>query len=239
MRASDSSAFEDTPADGLIGRRFGRYVLCRELGVGGMARVHLARSEGEAGFAKLVALKSIHPHLASEQTFVDMFLDEARIASRIEPPRTSAAVFDFGRAEGTYFLAMEYLVGEPLSRVIEAVRRAAPGRPSSSELPSVRGAHRRGRCRGAARGARARGRERRAARRRAPRRVASEPLRHLRRHDEGRRLRHAQARAARLPRPTPGSLKGKFAYMAPEQMQQAASIGAPTSGRSACACGSS
>ncbi|MGB5349020.1 MAG: serine/threonine-protein kinase, partial [Polyangiales bacterium] len=60
--------------------------------------------------------KRIHPHLASEQEYVEMFLDEARIASRITHSNV-CSVFDFGQADGEYFIAMEYLVGEPLSRV--------------------------------------------------------------------------------------------------------------------------
>lgn len=99
-----------------IPERIGRYQLCFELASGGMASVHLARAEGTPGFQKLVALKRIHPHLAREQEYVDMFLDEARIASSITHPNV-CSVFDFGEADGEYFIAMEYLVGEPLSRV--------------------------------------------------------------------------------------------------------------------------
>ncbi len=94
----------------------GRYRLCFELASGGMASVHLARAEGSPGFQKLVALKRIHPHLAREQEYVDMFLDEARIASSITHPNV-CSVFDFGEADGEYFIAMEYLLGESLSRV--------------------------------------------------------------------------------------------------------------------------
>ena len=96
--------------------KIGRYELCFELASGGMASVHLARVEGNPGFEKLVALKRIHPHLASEREYVEMFLDEARIASRITHSNV-CSVFDFGEADGEYFIAMEYLVGEPLSRV--------------------------------------------------------------------------------------------------------------------------
>jgi serine/threonine-protein kinase len=81
-----------------------------------MASVYLARAEGSPGFEKLVALKRIHPHLADEKDYVEMFLDEARIASRITHANV-CSVFDFGEAGGEYYIAMEYLVGEPLSRV--------------------------------------------------------------------------------------------------------------------------
>jgi serine/threonine-protein kinase len=101
--------------------QLGRYRLCYELASGGMATVYLARMDGAHGFEKLVALKRIHPHLVSDRSYVDMFLDEARIASGITHPNV-CSVFDFGEFEGEYFLAMEYLVGEPLARLC---RRAA------------------------------------------------------------------------------------------------------------------
>ncbi|MGB5350296.1 MAG: protein kinase, partial [Polyangiales bacterium] len=89
---------------------------------GGMATVYLARVDGAPGFEKLVALKRIHRHLAKEKRYVDMFLDEARIASRITHPNV-CSVFDFGQADGEYYIAMEYLVGESLSRLCGKVAR--------------------------------------------------------------------------------------------------------------------
>jgi serine/threonine-protein kinase len=97
-------------------QRLGRYRLCFEVAHGGMATVYLARADGPGGFGKLVALKRIHPHLARERAFVDMFLDEARIASLLSHPN-ACGVTDFGHADGTYFLTMEYLVGESLGQV--------------------------------------------------------------------------------------------------------------------------
>jgi serine/threonine-protein kinase len=94
-----------------------------------MASVYLARTEGAPGFEKLVALKRIHPHLADEKDYVEMFLDEARIASRITHANV-CSVFDFGEADGEYFIAMEYLVGEPLSRVHRRVVANAEQRSS-------------------------------------------------------------------------------------------------------------
>jgi len=102
--------------------RIGRYELCFELASGGMASVYLARIDGSPGFEKLIALKRIHRHLAKEKGYVDMFLDEARIASRITHPNV-CSVFDFGEADGEYYIAMEYLVGEPLSRLCGSVAR--------------------------------------------------------------------------------------------------------------------
>lgn len=113
--------------------QLGRYRLRYELASGGMATVYLARMDGAEGFEKLVALKRIHPHLVSDQSYVNMFLDEARIASGITHPNV-CSVFDFGEFEGEYYLAMEYLVGEPLARLC---RRAAAdkGQRDSPLLP--------------------------------------------------------------------------------------------------------
>ncbi len=100
----------------------GRYVVVRELASGGMATVHLARYESAFGLQRIVALKRIHPHLAGERRFVEMFFDEARLAARIDHPFV-CRVLDFGRADGSFFLAMEYLAGEPLSVVRRALRK--------------------------------------------------------------------------------------------------------------------
>jgi serine/threonine-protein kinase len=102
----------------------GRYRLLYELGAGGMATVFLARAEGPGGFAKPVAIKRIHPHLSKRKELVEMFLDEARLASRISHPNV-CNTFDFGEDQGTYYLAMEYLVGEPLNVVELRVTRVS------------------------------------------------------------------------------------------------------------------
>lgn len=124
--ASRGTGIEPIPLDSEAPKemkltQLGRYRLCFELASGGMATVYLARMEGPHGFEKIVALKRIHPHLISKHAYVDMFLDEARIASGITHPNV-CSVFDFGEADGEYYLAMEYLVGEPLARLC---RRAA------------------------------------------------------------------------------------------------------------------
>src|SRR5262245_35849491 len=98
----------------------GRYRVVDEIGIGGMASVHLARVEGPGGFQKWVAIKRIHPHLVEDDQFVDMFLDEARIAAGINHANV-AQVFDLGKDESTYWIAMEYLHGEPLREVMRRV----------------------------------------------------------------------------------------------------------------------
>jgi serine/threonine-protein kinase len=109
----------------------GRYRVVDEIGVGGMASVHLARMDGPGGFQKWVAIKRIHPHLVEDDQFVDMFLDEARIAAGINHANV-AQVFDLGKDDNTYWIAMEYLHGEPLR---EVMRRAEDrGQRISPEL---------------------------------------------------------------------------------------------------------
>ena len=111
-------------------RRFGRYELVGKLGSGGMANVYLARAAGPGGFTKLVAVKCIHPHLAEDPQFIDMFLDEARIAACIDHPNVCSA-FDFGEIDGVYFLAMDYLVGEPWSEVLQKLHAWEHGRSAA------------------------------------------------------------------------------------------------------------
>src|SRR5271166_195561 len=82
----------------------GRYRVVDEIGIGGMASVHLARMDGPGGFQKWVAIKRIHPHLVEDQTFIHMFLDEARVAARISHPNV-ATVFELGKHEDTYWIA--------------------------------------------------------------------------------------------------------------------------------------
>jgi serine/threonine-protein kinase len=83
-----------------------------------MATVNLAIADG---LDKLLALKVIHPHLAKEEPFVRMFLDEARIASSISH-RNVCNVFDYGEQDGRYYMAMDYLAGSTLRDVIRRLR---------------------------------------------------------------------------------------------------------------------
>lgn len=113
---------EQRPSEGT--RRFiGRYELGAALASGGMASVHVARLAGPSGFEKLVAVKRIHPHLADDPRFVSMFLDEARLASRIQHPNV-CQILDFGESEGESFIAMELLSGAPLVDLVRNARRS-------------------------------------------------------------------------------------------------------------------
>ncbi len=101
-------------------RPFGKYLLLRQLAIGGMAEVYLARQSGPAGFEKECVIKRILPALAADQQFVSMFLDEARIAARLSHPNI-VQIYDLGSVtEGDYFLAMEHVHGVDLQQIEEA-----------------------------------------------------------------------------------------------------------------------
>jgi serine/threonine-protein kinase len=102
-------------------RQLGRYTLLCRLATGGMASLYLARFVGPDGFEKLVAVKRIHEHLTQNPEFVSMFIDEARLAARISHPNV-AQILDLGSIEGTYFIAMEYVAGETLTSLLKLVR---------------------------------------------------------------------------------------------------------------------
>ena len=100
----------------LVGEEFGKYVLVGELGIGVMAEVFLAIQHGLQGFLKVVTLKRVLPHLASPD-FINMFIDEARLAARLEHPNI-VKTFEFGEQDGQYYTVMEYLAGEDLGGVM-------------------------------------------------------------------------------------------------------------------------
>jgi len=86
-----------------------------------MAEVQLALQRGPAGFEKLVVVKLVHENLAAQKDFVDMLLDEARVAALLKHPNV-VDIYDLGQADGRFFIAMEYLEGEPLLAVLRAGR---------------------------------------------------------------------------------------------------------------------
>jgi serine/threonine-protein kinase len=86
-----------------------------------MAEVQLAIQRGPAGFEKLVVVKLVHENLVAQKGFVDMLLEEAKVAALVKHPNV-VDIYDLGEAEGRYFIAMEYLEGEPLLAVLRAGR---------------------------------------------------------------------------------------------------------------------
>lgn len=105
------------------GTRLDRYELLCLLAHGGMANVWLARVQGKGGFSKLLAIKTILQHEADNQTFREMFLDEAKIASRIDHPSV-VQIVDVGELAGIPFLVMDLIEGEPLHKLARAVEKA-------------------------------------------------------------------------------------------------------------------
>src|SRR5215212_1724185 len=78
--------------------KLGRYELITQIGHGGMAEVQLALQKGPAGFEKLVVVKLVHANLATQKTFVDMLLDEARVAALVKHPNV-VEIYDLGEAD--------------------------------------------------------------------------------------------------------------------------------------------
>jgi serine/threonine-protein kinase len=94
----------------------GKYHLLRKLGAGGMAEVFLARQAGLEGFEKLVVVKRILPHLAMDEEFVTMFLDEARTAADLRHPNV-VNIFEVGEDRSTFYMAMEFLHGQDIRKI--------------------------------------------------------------------------------------------------------------------------
>ena len=105
------------------GGEFGKYVVARRLGVGGMAEVFLCRLAGIGGFDKSVVVKRILPRLVDDPNLVQMFLDEARITANLNHP-SIVQVFEIDQVDQIPYMAMEYVRGPSLSQVLKAARRA-------------------------------------------------------------------------------------------------------------------
>jgi serine/threonine protein kinase len=106
-------------------RRFGGYLLQSRLGRGGMAEVFLAQREGAAGFARTVVVKRILGSHQEDPSFVDMFINEAKIAAELTHPNI-VQVYELGQVDGEFFIAMEYVRGHDLLRVLQRLAQARP-----------------------------------------------------------------------------------------------------------------
>lgn len=100
--------------------RLGPYELGERLGLGGMAEVYVGQRGGPHGFAKKFAIKRILPELAKDTRFVAMFVDEARICAALQHPNI-VQVVDFGESQGELFMAMEYVDGVTVARLLRSV----------------------------------------------------------------------------------------------------------------------
>ncbi len=118
LRARISSTPSPSPAPSASSRSFGKYRLLAELGRGGMADVHLAVSVGPAGFSKLQVIKRLRPGMTDEAEMRHMMLDEARLAARLNH-KNIVQTNEVGIVDEQYFLAMEYLDGQPYHRILK------------------------------------------------------------------------------------------------------------------------
>ncbi|MEO8839974.1 MAG: protein kinase [Kofleriaceae bacterium] len=108
-------------AGSLLGKRLGKYEILALLALGGTAEIYLARIDGTNGFEKYVVVKCLHDHLADDQEFVKMFLDEARMAAVLDHSNI-VQTFELGEHEDRYYMVMEFLAGLSLAMI---ARRAA------------------------------------------------------------------------------------------------------------------
>jgi serine/threonine protein kinase len=131
---------------------FGKYQIVRRIAVGGMGEIYLARQTGLPGFERMVILKSLLPDLAAEESFVEQFLDEARVAATLNHPNV-VAIYEVGQWEGIYYIAMEYISGRnlnemrrgslpppPVEVVLSIIRDAARGLDHAHHATDVHGA---------------------------------------------------------------------------------------------------
>jgi eukaryotic-like serine/threonine-protein kinase len=115
MRGRDAAVFNE--------RRLGPYALVRKLGQGGFAEVWLARRPGPGGFESRVAIKLVKFELSTDPVFQKMFLDEAKLAARINHPNV-VSIFELGELEHLLYLVMEYVRGRPLADLNHMMTRA-------------------------------------------------------------------------------------------------------------------
>jgi eukaryotic-like serine/threonine-protein kinase len=126
--------------DRLVARRtIGRYILFDEIAAGGMATVHFGRMLGAAGFARTVAIKRLHTQFAKDPEFVSMFIDEARLAARIAHPNVVSTI-DIVNDGGEMLLVMDYVFGASLSHLAHKVQAKKEGIPPLIAVSIMTGA---------------------------------------------------------------------------------------------------
>ncbi len=116
--------------------RFGPYELLDRVAIGGMAEVFKAKRTGVEGFEKIVALKRILPHLSDNKEFLDMFVDEAKMVAGLAHP-SIVQIFDLGRIEKSYYIAMEYVHGHDLRTIMKRAREKGLRMPLDLSLRVV------------------------------------------------------------------------------------------------------
>jgi serine/threonine protein kinase len=111
-------------------RTVGRYRLYEAIAAGGMATVHYGRMQGPVGFARTVAIKRLHPEYARDPEFVAMFMDEARLAARVHHPNV-VQTLDVVLCEGELFLVMEYVPAVALSHLLQSAQARGERAPAA------------------------------------------------------------------------------------------------------------
>src|SRR5438552_5656197 len=102
--------------------QFGKYWLLDRVNVGGMAEVWKAKAFGVEGFERLLAVKRILPNIAEDEEFITMFIDEAKIAVQLNHANI-AQIFDLGKVDDSYFIALEYLAGKDLRALFDRCKQ--------------------------------------------------------------------------------------------------------------------
>jgi serine/threonine-protein kinase len=190
----------------------GRYELLAPIAAGGMASVWAARLVGPEGFRKIVAIKSMLPELASDVEYRTMFLDEARVASKLRHPNV-CETFELGDDGGTLFLAMEWVDGVSLHRILKpkgapcAIERAVAARIVAGACAGLHAAHEATDDDGSPLAL--------VHRDVSPQNVLITAAGHVKVSDFGVAAARGQRHATQA-----GQAKGKLAYMAPEQLRQ-------------------
>jgi tetratricopeptide (TPR) repeat protein len=110
---------ESTPGRQPI--RLGQYLLLEKLATGGMAQLYRGKIVGVQGFEKIIAIKQILPHLTAEKELVDAFIDEAKLAALLNHQNV-VQIYDFGKIDDSYFISMEYLFGKDLRATLTKSR---------------------------------------------------------------------------------------------------------------------
>ncbi|HMA96561.1 MAG TPA: serine/threonine-protein kinase [Polyangiaceae bacterium] len=143
MCAEQAQADSQSAESASIGRRFGKYKPIAMIGRGGMGDIYLAMASGPGGFKKLVVVKCLRTTTDDDDPIRQMFLDEARLAAHLNHPNV-VQIFDVGDADGSPYIAMEYLDGQPLSKIRRTVGRLSPpvaARIASDVLAGLHYAH--------------------------------------------------------------------------------------------------
>lgn len=197
-------------------QQVGRYAIFDEIAAGGMATVHLARLAGPVGFSRVVAVKRLHPHLLDDQDFKAMFLDEARLAARIRHPNV-VPTLDVLVHDKELILVMEYVHGESLLALTRAARQTKNPIPLSiavavmvSVLHGLHAAHEARDEKGEPLGI--------VHRDISPHNILAGADGMVRVLDFG-VAKAIQGRTAQDTALPPGTVKGKFSYMAPETLR--------------------